>query len=81
MPSSGMLHRVALVITYVSEERNASIIRVTRIGEVGTTVAVTNNRRTLRRSTISETAFLIFKKAEKLKGKIFSLLVYLIITQ
>jgi hypothetical protein len=44
-----MLHRVALVRTDVSEERNASIIRVTKIGELGTTIAVTSNRRTLRR--------------------------------
>jgi hypothetical protein len=33
----------------VSEERSASIIRVTRIGELGTTLALTSNRRTLRR--------------------------------
>jgi hypothetical protein len=39
-----MLRRVALVITDVSEERIASIIRVTRIGELGTTLAVTCNR-------------------------------------
>jgi hypothetical protein len=38
---------VALVRNYVSEERIASIIRVTRIGEVGTTLAVTSSRRTL----------------------------------
>jgi hypothetical protein len=31
-----MLCDVALVITDVSEERNASIIRVTRIGQLGT---------------------------------------------
>jgi hypothetical protein len=31
-----MLRRVALVRTDVSEEHSASIIRVTRIGEVGT---------------------------------------------
>jgi hypothetical protein len=36
MQSSRMLRRVALVRTGVSEERNASIIRVTRIGELGT---------------------------------------------
>jgi hypothetical protein len=30
-----MLRRVALVRTYVSEERSASIIRVTRIDESG----------------------------------------------
>jgi hypothetical protein len=36
MASSGMLHRVALVRTDVSEELSASFIRVTRIGELGT---------------------------------------------
>jgi hypothetical protein len=41
MSSSGMLRRVALVRTYVSEELNAPFIRVTRIGELGTTLAVT----------------------------------------
>jgi hypothetical protein len=45
MPSSGMLRRVALVGTDVSEELNASIIRVTRINELGTILAVTRNRR------------------------------------
>jgi hypothetical protein len=40
MASSGILHRVALVRTDVSEELSASIIRVTRIGELGTTVIV-----------------------------------------
>jgi hypothetical protein len=38
MANSGMLHRVALVRPDVSEERSASIIRVTRIGELGTLV-------------------------------------------
>jgi hypothetical protein len=32
--SSGILRRVALVRTYVSEEPSASFIRVTRIGEI-----------------------------------------------
>jgi hypothetical protein len=36
MVSSGMLRRVAFVRTDVSEELSASIIRVTRIGELGT---------------------------------------------
>jgi hypothetical protein len=39
MASSGMLHRVALVRTDVSEERSASIIRVTIIGELRCFVA------------------------------------------
>jgi hypothetical protein len=38
-----MLRRVALVRTDVSEEHNASIIRVTRIGELGI-LAVTSAR-------------------------------------
>jgi hypothetical protein len=49
MASSGTLRRVALVRTDFSEELSASFIRVTRIGELGTTLAVTSNRRTLRR--------------------------------
>jgi hypothetical protein len=48
MVSSGMLRRAALVRTDVWEEPSASI-RVTRIGELGTTLAATSNRRTLRR--------------------------------
>jgi hypothetical protein len=52
MASSGMLRRVALVRTDVSEERVASIIRVTRIGAMGTALAVTSNRRALRRNTV-----------------------------
>jgi hypothetical protein len=51
--SSGMLRRVALVITDVSEELSASFIMVTRIGELGTTLAVTRNRRTLRRLLVT----------------------------
>jgi hypothetical protein len=35
MSSSGMLGRLALVRTDISEERSASIIRVTIIGELG----------------------------------------------
>jgi hypothetical protein len=51
MESSGMLRRVALVTTDVSEELNAFIIRMTRIGELGTTLALTINRLTMRRNT------------------------------
>jgi hypothetical protein len=46
MAYSGILRRVALVRTDFSEELSASFIRVTRIGELGTTLAVTINRRT-----------------------------------
>jgi hypothetical protein len=44
MASSGMLRRVALVCTDVSEELSASIIRMTRIGHLGKTIAVTDAR-------------------------------------
>jgi hypothetical protein len=44
MPSSEMLRRMALVRADVSEELNASIITVTRICELGTTLAVPSNR-------------------------------------
>jgi hypothetical protein len=42
-----MLRRVALVSSDVSEELSASFIGVTKIGELGTTLAVSSNRRTL----------------------------------
>jgi hypothetical protein len=48
MASSGMLRRVALIRTDVSVELSASIIRLTRIGELGTTLAVTSIRRSVR---------------------------------
>jgi hypothetical protein len=51
MVSSGMLRRVAPVRTDVSEELSAYFIKVTRMGELGTTLAITSNRRTLRRNT------------------------------
>jgi hypothetical protein len=47
MAPSGMLRRVALVSIDVSEERSASFIKVTRIGELGTTLAATSNRHML----------------------------------
>jgi hypothetical protein len=42
-----MLHRVVLVRTDVSEELSACIIRVTRIGQLGTTLGITSKRRKL----------------------------------
>jgi hypothetical protein len=62
---------MALVRTDVSEECSGTIISVTRIGEMGTTLAVTINQRKLRRNsnyqplhtvcnvTSQKTAFLI----------------------
>jgi hypothetical protein len=42
MMSSGLLRRVTLVRTEVSEEPGASFIRVTKIGELGTTQSATS---------------------------------------
>jgi hypothetical protein len=72
MVSSGMLRRVALVRTDVSEELSASN-RVTRIGELGTTLAVTINRRTLRRNTkgasiVPSSLILVTLKKEELSS-------------
>jgi hypothetical protein len=55
---------VALLITGVSEEPGATFIRVTKIGELGTTQAATGNRRRLRRKephgvTTQKTPFFI----------------------
>jgi hypothetical protein len=47
---------MALVKTEVSEELSASFIRVTRIGELGTTLAVTSHRRKLRRNNLMKEA-------------------------
>jgi hypothetical protein len=59
MVSSGLLRRVALVGTDVSEEPGASFIRVTKIGELETTQAATSNRRTLRRNGISSSPIFV----------------------
>jgi hypothetical protein len=40
MAYSGMLRRLTLVRTDVSDELSASFIKVTRIGELGTALAV-----------------------------------------
>jgi hypothetical protein len=60
MASSGMLRRVALVRTDVSEELSASIIMVTRIGELGTTLATRRN--------IPEDTILHSHRSENLKS-------------
>jgi hypothetical protein len=47
MAPSGMLRSVALIRTDVPLELSASFIRVTRIAELGTMLAVTSNGLTL----------------------------------
>jgi hypothetical protein len=73
--SSGMLRRVAFVRTNVSEELSASFIRLTRIGELGTTLAVTSNRRTLRRNrVVLSSLILVTLMKEKLSSSETSVL-------
>jgi hypothetical protein len=83
MVSSWILRRVALVRTEVSEELSASFIRATRIGELGTTLAVNSNRRTsvLTRATrrnITEDTILHRYRRENLKFDRY--LVYVVYT-
>jgi hypothetical protein len=47
MAPSGMLRHVALVRSDILEELSASIVRVTRIGELGT-LGITSNQRMLQ---------------------------------
>jgi hypothetical protein len=54
-----MLGRVIFVRNDISEECNTSIIRVIRIGELGKTLAVTNNRRTQRLRRLLVTASVV----------------------
>jgi hypothetical protein len=63
-----MLRRVAVVRADVSEELSASFIRVTRIVELETTLAVTSNRRKLRKNI----KFLHSHRRENLKSYISS---------
>jgi hypothetical protein len=52
MASSGKLAPPGSCKNRLLEEPSASIIRVTRISELGTTLGVTSNRRTLRRNKL-----------------------------
>jgi hypothetical protein len=70
MASSGMLHRVALIRTDVSEELSASLIRVTRICEIGTTLGLTSNRR----SVVHSTPILVILMTEALRSSETSVL-------
>jgi hypothetical protein len=57
MPTSGMVRRVAFIRPEVSEERIASILRVTRIGELETTSVLIR----VTRRNIPEDAFFNLK--------------------
>jgi hypothetical protein len=65
MVSSGMLRRVALVRTDDSEEISASFIRVSRVGELGTTLAVTSNRRTVMKEALSSSEMSVLTRATR----------------
>jgi hypothetical protein len=67
--------RMALVRTDVSEERSATIIRVTRMGQLGTTLALTTNRRTLPRNTI------IYRAEKELQRELGKLIFQAILVQ
>jgi hypothetical protein len=56
MVFSGMSRRVALVRTHATEEHSASFIRLTRIDELGSTLSVNSNLRTLRRNALMKEA-------------------------
>jgi hypothetical protein len=68
MASSGMLRRVVLVRSDVTGELSSSIIRVTRIGELGT-LAVTSNRNTLRSNVVPGSSFLVTLMKEVLSSE------------
>jgi hypothetical protein len=73
--SSGMLLRVALVRTDVSEELSASFIRV-RIGGIGTKLAVTSSVRRLlvRASVVPSSPILVILMKEALRSSETSVL-------
>jgi hypothetical protein len=65
IPSSGMLRHVALVRIDVSEKRSASIIRVTRIGELGIMLAATSNQWTLMMEALSSSETSVLTRAKQ----------------
>jgi hypothetical protein len=70
-----MLRRVALVRTVVSEEPSASFIRVTRIGELGTTLAFRRVCRLLIAATVvPSSSILVTLRGEELSSSETSVL-------
>jgi hypothetical protein len=68
-----MLRHVALVRTDISKEFSASIIRVTRIGELGT-LAVTSDRRMLQMADVPSSPILVTLMMEALSSSETSVL-------
>jgi hypothetical protein len=73
MASFGILRRVALVRTDVSEELSASIIRVTRLGELGT-LTVTSNRLLIMANVVPSSPILVTLMMEALSSSETSVL-------
>jgi hypothetical protein len=65
MPFSGMLCRVTLITTEVSQGYIAPIIKVTRIGELAKTLAITSNRSTLMIEVIRSYETLALSRATR----------------
>jgi hypothetical protein len=63
-----MLHLVALVRTDVSKELNASFIKVTRIGELGTTLARSVHRLLVTASVVPSSLILVTMMKEALSS-------------
>jgi hypothetical protein len=76
-----MLHSVALVRTDVSEELSTSIVRVTRISELGTTLAVISNRRREKRWFLQELRGLTSQKTAFFKCEyVLMCVIYIFLT-
>jgi hypothetical protein len=71
MPSSGMLRRVDLVRTDVSEDFSGAIIRVSRIGELGTVAAM---RQLLVTANVPSSLILVTLMMEALSSSEISVL-------
>jgi hypothetical protein len=73
MPSSGMLRRVAVVSTDVSKERISSIIRVTRISELGM-LEVTSNQSIVTANVVPSSLILVTLMMEEIRSSEMSVL-------
>jgi hypothetical protein len=60
-----MKNGVVWDVTDVSEEPSASFIRLTRIGELGTTLAATSNRRTLVKEALGSSKTSVLTRATR----------------